>query len=1570
MIRAKLVKSKLKKNKAFTLAEVLAVVAILAIITAVAIPATIYYRNSLEKTRHEDYAREVYFAAQTKALVMASSGELGRYVAAHGSDGALGQPLSDMPIDYPGGAAAWAKDAGYVYQAVYIPPVYDESGQMVSPASKTGILEKFLPKLSLDDEILVRGCYVVEYNIQNGSVYSAFYSDLSRGKADWLGEAMNKRYTYRSDGGDYFVGYYGGNVDKSKTMKSLKDLKLSVVNEEELVVIVDDPNYAIAGENITITVKGDISQKEKSFVLSNASLGGNINVTTELIPDGLRYKLVLDSITDRQKHFANVCPKADGFIPGENLTISAKAEAAGYSKTEAESVGCNSLFASLSGENANIACFRHLENLEPGVSGIVDDASSDSCLVKAAFVKNDLNFADYYLDKTIVGYLGSQMLDDKYNYRPVSNKALRTFAGAKDDDLAGEKQVIISNLVIISDTKNPTNVGLLGEFSGTISNIGVVSSLYYGSGDIGGLVGQLYGASNVSNCFSNVMIGNYSNGSTYGVLEGIMTSGGLIGAIYDASDAERTQNMYAGNNGLSASENATIITNCYSAGFTASGEYPQTQSLFNNLKFIEEYSRKRSVPWNFPSGSSDNEAMAKLRSSNIWVDQNDGNRYGMAGGLVGYINKMYGNVEIENCYSTCSVGIGEVYALNSSFGAGGGFVGEIAKKSNGSTNYSFKNCYSTGAINTRWTIWANNAFADTLFIGNFVGRVDKYDAVINHFLYQSTEIFYPSYNDARSIAEIKFDNCHYLNGSGISDGDKTWWGNQTSNSSRYYENKFNIDGLSLKEKDPANRVSASKTHPHDSFHVGDAYPYGNVTGLGHHYGDWPNTNHTATLVYYEIYANNAKNKAGAATANKVGFYSKELDIDTLLDFEKAENASWYVCLDGYALFSTTDEISCNAAGTGEKAYYDDLKSFVNDLNVVVGSVAVNGRSIYNKGNDIYIIDAKENGFNADKLVFVEKPTWYDPSSWFSKKEGEAAFKQGSKTYSIKMLKSNEVNDDLPKDSFYKKLHVALGANDDLQEIDFYYNPHIAKSIISRKTEIKEYKSSNANDKAIHIRSERQYALLSRDMNMNAVGNAAGNLAYFNLYKNLSIKLDNSLDFAPVSGYVCAYPGSGTVPLRFTGMTYALGQVAASAPVGFIYKTPVPFAKNTAYDYTTPTIDTYGVSNGFSGTFDGNSKIIANLTINEHENNAAIYPNICSAGLFGTTQGATIKNLVIENLTIIQTDLLLDKRPIANPLQESGAGLIVGQANINVTNANSTKINNVVIRGNNAIYGRSKVGGLVGSTTAIAVRDVSIGNGDPSTNVTNIKGRTEVGGIVGELNAAGACNFTSINANFINLQNEVTDTVGGNSYSNLYSTNNRHQGTGGFAGEIIDYGKRITLSTVGLNGVNVSTVQGTKDNGEFVSAGLFGGAYYMAATKNASLRCESVGISNSTLEVYHGGKNAEKSVYGALYGTLMGPETGNSTYHISPTDVGFINTRLYIKTTNNSGNLTVGGYVGYLQSNATLETNGRVADFENSVHETSVPAAFEKPIQITGRKTNNCTNYGPFVGLIEANSVYH
>ncbi len=193
--------------------------------------------------------------------------------------------------------------------------------------------------------------------------------------------------------------------------------------------------------------------------------------------------------------------------------------------------------------------------------------------------------------------------------------------------------------------------------------------------------------------------------------------------------------------------------------------------------------------------------------------------------------------------------------------------------------------------------------------------------------------------------------------------------------------------------------------------------------------------------------------------------------------------------------------------------------------------------------------------------------------------------------------------------------------------------------------------------------------------------------------------------------------------------------------GFVW-TPIGAYSEAAGDYD------------FQGTFDGQDHIIKNFRTKE---------NVAAAGLFGSTSYAEIKNLIIEDATVIHNT--------NGPLT---TGILIGDAW-------KTKISNITIRGDIYVEGNHKVGGVFGELReGCEISNIKVeANKDSKVVAKTYNEGVSVGGVIGHNQLGTAINNITSNLDVI-AYNSMSESgtkypayVGGfigNNYTSITFTN--------------------------------------------------------------------------------------------------------------------------------------------------------------------------------------------------------
>ncbi|MAX67720.1 MAG: hypothetical protein QF441_03235 [Bacteriovoracaceae bacterium] len=311
------------------------------------------------------------------------------------------------------------------------------------------------------------------------------------------------------------------------------------------------------------------------------------------------------------------------------------------------------------------------------------------------------------------------------------------------------------------------------------------------------------------------------------------------------------------------------------------------------------------------------------------------------------------------------------------------------------------------------------------------------------------------------------------------------------------------------------------------------------------------------------------------------------------------------------------------------------------------------------------------------------------------------------------------------------------------------------------------------------------------------------------------------------------------------------------------------------------IDMSGVSfsgigsatNKFKAKFDGNNKVIKNMTIQKDSTR--------NIGFFNYTRFAHLSDLTLENFTVDTT-------------LSSAVGALIG-------NCEDSQVLDISVSNIN-ITGTNRVGGLIGKAHECSVYDTNL-NG----NVTN--GAFYIGGVIGETEKSNFLNInSSIDVNSPNAE-QVGGFMGAETWANVKLQNininssiNGKNDVGGFVGFQVD-GLYIYRSEFqgsiegqtnigGISGANYDTsyvinstrVFNTTITGEQNVGGFFGENGYRSSITDSYVEADLIGT----------GPNQQN--FGGFYGFASYYADINNSY----ADV-YINTNA----------TRVGGMIGYI-----------------------------------------------------------
>ena len=651
---------KIIKKKGFSLPELLIVVGIMAIVAAIGIPALASYNKMVNETRLDDTARQIFVAVQNQMTELKSSGTWDQLVAG-GTD--PGTQMTAEPSDYEywleyldlKESNSWTTDQPNMYVLSHIDRNTDGS-----------LINSILPYGAVDETYLNNGQYFIEYNLATATVYSVTYTDSSQTvtyEADVIGgldrdggrptgsETANATKSVRmnhraASENPAMLGYYGGGIATDYEGETLQDITMTVLNGEDLVIAVTDPNSNSSEPEKTylmITVKGLESGETATFITSPrrnnySDATYSVDVTTqtlynvELEEDNscIRYYIILDRIgydedsfytESHNLHFKNQC---HGLIPGENITVKATVIATDIiANPVSKQETTNGIFSWKDGSVAEITQMRHLENLDPDISGL-ETMGTD--IVKQAEFKASVSWDNSglgiqeiwpkdYSDKIITDIEGAGFAYTAGSYVPVNNNALTEIMG---------DEYMVFNIHSVSTGSAIDYMGIFGSTSADISSLGLVSYpfkqpckvTFKGKGFIGGIAGE-YTGDKMEFCWSTALITNTYDGGA---------SGALAGRI--------------------KSNTSVTVANCYSGGKTQYAAYNITPSDMNILTTGDSGVSGGLIGYSSTAGLTIENCYTTTSAAAI-----GNNAY--SGGIIGYAD----HLSMDNCYNAAPVGI-------------------------------------------------------------------------------------------------------------------------------------------------------------------------------------------------------------------------------------------------------------------------------------------------------------------------------------------------------------------------------------------------------------------------------------------------------------------------------------------------------------------------------------------------------------------------------------------------------------------------------------------------------------------------------------------------------------------------------------------------------------------------------------------------------------------------------------------------------------------------------------------------------------------------------------------------
>lgn len=554
-----------KTDSGFTVVELLAAVAIIVILLGISMVSVVRYRDLLKLTELDNAAREIYMAAENRAVLLSGARRL---------NSQLGPEDPASRFDY---------------------------------VSKAAVTEDLLPAGSIDPA-LRNGDFYIVYDRSSGSVTDVFYaeSSLSALVASDFSAFYDKWAASRSDRlklkNEKLVGWYNGEAAQGA------DIELDIPEEPTLKVMITN------GEELTVTVEytapglAGLSVKLGNLDLTDSTYDGRKTVNQDLTgSNGVSFRCtwVLDSLEKEEWKFSKL---NSGVTPGDDITVTAVlTPRAGTSFTAlSASETNNSIFQEGSGEDiAYIKYLRHLQNLDAGAynSGVTGKTSA----IQTADIRCKGN--ETYGDYDFIPIYNSRLT----GYDGRTNKIQGLYVSGANDKFTGAN----AHAGLFSRTGGGTEAKGM-----TFKNIRLVNASVTAAGEYcaGALVGHTSDAV-IQNCWVywepdgdvtdlKAVLGSDAEGAGYQyqitgasagglvgyskgnctitgslaatLVNGAASAGGLIGTAdssptaikYSYADCYLTGGAKASVAGLIGQLNNgrnAALTNCYAAGYITGG---------------------------------------------------------------------------------------------------------------------------------------------------------------------------------------------------------------------------------------------------------------------------------------------------------------------------------------------------------------------------------------------------------------------------------------------------------------------------------------------------------------------------------------------------------------------------------------------------------------------------------------------------------------------------------------------------------------------------------------------------------------------------------------------------------------------------------------------------------------------------------------------------------------------------------------------------------------------------------------------------------------------------------------
>ena len=283
-----------QSQRGFTVQEMLLVILISVILLSLSLVGIVTYLRHLQIQELDNGAREIFLAAQNRAILLSGGQRLEGYVVKEGESNQI-EHVDVLP------------DLAETGETTQITVYYIHS-------TDSDAMDQLLPQGTIDPTLREGDFYIV-YEPESASVVDVFYSDDEAGLpveddsfpafyAEWRAADKELRMDNRP-----MIGYYGGEAAESGTTLSLRTPVINIRNDNELKVEVTYwvprilQTIGQAG-NVELDVKLTYQGKEVTLD-TTPTAGDGYTKTDEISYISHTYTWTLDSLTEG-KQFKNL----------------------------------------------------------------------------------------------------------------------------------------------------------------------------------------------------------------------------------------------------------------------------------------------------------------------------------------------------------------------------------------------------------------------------------------------------------------------------------------------------------------------------------------------------------------------------------------------------------------------------------------------------------------------------------------------------------------------------------------------------------------------------------------------------------------------------------------------------------------------------------------------------------------------------------------------------------------------------------------------------------------------------------------------------------------------------------------------------------------------------------------------------------------------------------------------------------------------------------------------------------------------------------------------------------------